>query len=84
MTRRTAAGLALFVFGTCRLSMAHAAERGWFDWDRYHARQDACAAHDRLLRECAKGGLGACDEVALRQSARDCSAFSDRARPPPP
>lgn len=43
-----------------------------FDWDQYHARQDACRDADRIAAACAKG---ACDELALRQAKRDCSAF---------
>ena len=43
-----------------------------FDWDRYHARQDACAEKDRLVEACARGD---CDELALRQATRECSAW---------
>jgi hypothetical protein len=51
----------------------------WFDWDRYHARQHACAEKDRILLQCALVGPDQhqvyCDELALRQAQRDCSAF---------
>jgi hypothetical protein len=43
-----------------------------FDWDRYHARQDACTEQDRIAADCARGY---CDELALRQAQRACSAF---------
>jgi hypothetical protein len=46
-----------------------------FDWDRYHARQDACLEKDRIAADCARGY---CDELALRQAKRACSPFSDR------
>ena len=45
-----------------------------FDWDRYHARQDACAEKDRITAACAKG-IEYCDALALRQATRACSAF---------
>ena len=45
-----------------------------FDWDRYHARQDACAEKDRITAACAKG-VEYCDALALRQATRACSAF---------
>ena len=45
-----------------------------FDWDRYHARQDACREADRLAQDCTRG-LAYCDELALRQAKRACSAF---------
>jgi len=45
-----------------------------FDWDRYHARQDACREKDRIAQECTKG-IDYCDNLALRQATRDCSAF---------
>jgi hypothetical protein len=54
-----------------------------FDWDRYHARQDACAEADRIAQECVKG-VANCDELALRQARRACSAFGplgDERRP---
>jgi hypothetical protein len=53
-----------------------------FDWDRYHARQDACMEADRITRECTKG-VDPCDELALRQAKSACSAFGslgDRSR----
>jgi hypothetical protein len=52
-------------------SPAVAADRP-FDWDRYHARQDACSAQDRIAADCIRGY---CDELALRQATRACSAF---------
>ena len=58
-----------------------------FDWDRYHARQDACAEKNRIATQCEfersavfnsfvrRGSPeGYCDEFALRQATRDCSA----------
>lgn len=42
---------------------------GWFDWDRYHARQDACAEKDRIVAQCARDG-DYCDGLALRQAQR--------------
>jgi hypothetical protein len=44
-----------------------------FDWDRYHAGQDACAEKDRIAAQCAYWAI--CDERALRQAQRVCSAF---------
>jgi hypothetical protein len=44
-----------------------------FDWDRYHARQDACLEKDRIIADCVQGY---CDELALRQAQRICSPFS--------
>jgi hypothetical protein len=52
---------------------AQAAERP-FDWDRYHTRVDACREADRIAAECVHG-VDYCDELALRQAKRDCSAF---------
>jgi hypothetical protein len=67
-----------------------------FDWDRYHARQDACREKDRIAAQCGvernpvfnsfvRRGVpeGYCDELALRQATRACSPFSgsrDRGR----
>ena len=45
-----------------------------FDWDRYHARQDACREADRIAQDCTRG-LAYCDELALRQAKRACSPF---------
>ena len=45
-----------------------------FDWDRYHARQDSCREADRIAQDCTRG-LAYCDELALRQAKRACSAF---------
>jgi len=45
-----------------------------FDWDRYHARQDACREADRIAQDCTRG-VAWCDELALRQAKRACSAF---------
>jgi hypothetical protein len=44
-----------------------------FNWDRYHAGQDACAEKDRIAAQCAYWAI--CDERALRQAQRVCSAF---------
>jgi len=43
-----------------------------FDWDLYHAPQDACREADRIAAQCAQGH---CDDLALRQAQRACSAF---------
>jgi hypothetical protein len=43
-----------------------------FDWDLYHDRQDACREKDRIAAQCTQGH---CDELALRQAQRACSAF---------
>jgi hypothetical protein len=49
-----------------------------FDWDRYHARQAACAEADRIAQDCTKG-VAFCDgdlpmvSVVLRSSARAAS-----------
>jgi hypothetical protein len=45
-----------------------------FDWDRYNARQDACREADRIAQDCTRG-VEWCDELALRQARRACSAF---------
>jgi hypothetical protein len=59
-----------------------------FDWDRYDARQDACREKARIAAQCrvernpvfnsfVRRGVpeGYCDELALRQAQRQCSAF---------
>ena len=59
-----------------------------FDWDRYHARQDACREADRIAAQCEVERNAVfnsfvrrgpperyCDELALRQAQRACSAF---------
>jgi hypothetical protein len=47
-----------------------------FDWDRYHARQDACVEANRIAAACAgAGGIKYCDELSLREAKRACSAF---------
>ena len=46
-----------------------------FDWDHYHARQDACREGDRIAQDCSRGLDYYCDELALRQAKRPCSAF---------
>jgi hypothetical protein len=51
----------------------HVGER-WFDWDRYHARQDACREADRIAADCTRG-LEYCDDLTLQQAKRACSAF---------
>jgi hypothetical protein len=51
-----------------------------FDWDRYHARQDACLEKDRIVADCVRG-IEFCDELVLRQAQRACSPFgSSRGR----
>ena len=67
---------------------ALAGEQRPFDWDRYHARQDACTEKDRIAAQCEierstvfnsfvrRGSPeGYCDVLALRRATRDCSAF---------
>ena len=56
---------------------AYAAEP--FDWDRYHARQDACREQDRIAAACVQG-VEFCDELALRWAQRACSAFGPLGR----
>ena len=51
---------------------ALAGERQGFDWDRYHARQDACLEKDRIAAAYARGY---CDDLALRQATRDYSPW---------
>jgi hypothetical protein len=59
-----------------------------FDWDRYYERQDACLEKDRIAAQCrvernpvfnsfVRRGVpeGYCDDLALRQATRACSAF---------
>ena len=63
------------------------ADDGPFEWDHYHARQDVCAEKDRLAAQCevernpvfnsfVRRGVPEeyCDELALRQAQRACSA----------
>jgi hypothetical protein len=52
-----------------------------FDWDLYHGRQDACREADRIAQDCTKG-VAFCDELALRQARRACSAFGPLYWPP--
>jgi len=47
---------------------------GPFDWDRYHPSQDARREADRIAQDCTRG-VEWCDELALRQAKRACSAF---------
>ena len=44
-------------------------------WDRYHARQDAYRETNRITQDCSRGLDYYCDELALRQAKRPCSAF---------
>jgi hypothetical protein len=46
-----------------------------FDWNLYHDRQDACREADRIAAQCTQGH---CDDLALRQARRACSAFDRR------
>ena len=70
LTRRAAIVIALGLAG----ATARADEQRPFDWDRYHARQDACREANRIAQHCTRG-LDWCDELALRQAKRACSAF---------
>jgi hypothetical protein len=67
-----------------------------FDWDRSHARQDACAEKDRIAAQCEVERSAVfnsfvrrgsperyCDVLALRQATRDCSAFGPLGQRPP-
>ena len=46
-----------------------------FDWDRYHARRDACPEANRIAAACAAAGIKHCDELSQRQAKRACSAY---------
>jgi hypothetical protein len=70
-----ALGAAALIF---TMIQAHPAHGEPFDWDRYHARQDACIEQDRIAADCARGY---CDELALRQAWRACSPFRYPPRP---
>jgi hypothetical protein len=59
------AGLALALFAATAPALAGE----WFNWDRYHDRQDACREADRIAAACTQGY---CDELALRQAQRAC------------
>jgi hypothetical protein len=82
--RPVAAAVALLLLVT--VAPSRAGDRP-FDGDRYHTRQDACAEKDRLAAQCkvernpvfnsfVRRGVpeGYCDEIALRQAQRACSA----------
>ena len=74
LIRLVGVGLAVALFAVAlRIIPATGADRP-FDWDRYHARQDACAEKDRITAVCAKG-IEYCDALALRQATRACSVF---------
>ena len=75
------------------IQIARPAANEPFDWDRYHDRQDACAEKDRIAAQCevernpvfnsfVRRGTpeGYCDELALRQAQRACSAFDPLGR----
>jgi hypothetical protein len=66
-----ALGAAALIFTMIQARPAHGEP---FDWDRYHARQDACTEKDRIAADCVQG-LDYCDELALRQAKRACSPF---------
>jgi hypothetical protein len=70
LTRHPAIVIALALAG----ATAHADEQRPFDCDRYHACQDACREADRIGQDCVRG-VEYCDELALRQAKRACSAF---------
>ena len=44
-----------------------------FDWDRYHARQDACVTKDRIIAACARGFCY--DLLLMRLATRHCSPW---------
>ena len=55
--------------------LRHPARAHGFDWNTYHARQDACQEADRLRRECARG-LDYCDQDVLQAAQRACSVYT--------
>ena len=70
LTRRAAIVIALGLAG----ATARADEQRPFDWDLYHARQDACREANRIAAACAGAdGIKYCDELSLRQAKRACS-----------
>jgi len=71
MTRLPTRHAAIVIALTLAGATAHADEQRPFDWDRYHARQDACRETDRIAALCAHG-VDFCDELALRQAKRAC------------
>ena len=71
-TRHAAIVIALAFAG----ATARADEQRPFDWDRYHARQDACRKANRIAAACAGAdGIKYCDELSLREAKRAFSAF---------
>jgi hypothetical protein len=71
-TRHAAIVIALAFAG----ATARADEQRPFDWDRYHARQDACREANRIAAACAGAdGIKYCDELSLREAKRAFSAF---------
>jgi hypothetical protein len=72
--------LVLYLIGSCvGPSHVQAADERPLDWDRYNARQDACTEADRIAMACTRG-VAYCDELALRQARRACSAFTGERR----
>jgi hypothetical protein len=64
----------MLIFALALIAVGHVSRAGEaFDWDRYHARQDACREAERFAAACSQGY---CDELALRQTRRMCSAFT--------
>jgi hypothetical protein len=83
--------IAALIFTIIQIARPAASEP--FDWDRYYDRQDACAEKDRIAAQCevernpvfnsfVRRGIpeGYCDELALRQAQRACSAFDPLGR----
>jgi hypothetical protein len=76
MTRLPTRHAAIFIALTLAGAPTHADEQRPFDWDRYHARQDACREANRIAAACAGAdGIKYCDELSLRQAKRAWSAF---------
>jgi len=84
--RADAIRLAILALALGAAAPALAGEKS-FDWDRYHSHHEACAEKDRIASQCEversavfnsfvrRGSPeGYCDELALRQATRDCSA----------
>ena len=67
------AALALVVAGPALAGERVAEATPAFEWDLYHDRQDACREVDRITAACSTQGH--CDDLALRQAQRACSAF---------
>lgn len=45
-----------------------------FNWNVYHAQNDACLERDRIAALCIRHGV--CDRLALQRAQRACSSIS--------